>query len=110
MLKEIELPNGLEVNKEYAFKGCVELTTVIFSEGLQSIETGAFQGCSSLEYVVIPSTVNYLGMHVFLMCVKLREIVIHDGLQHGLQKIDGNLFYVHFTWNCTYSDFGFGNI
>ena len=103
-LAEVQLPEGLHVIGEEAFRSCTalqcmtlpstvtELGTSAFqhcsnlvevrlNEGLKTIGDGAFAGCKSLRSVDIPSTIIELGEFLFDDCDNLIEIHLNEGLQ-----------------------------
>lgn len=60
-----------------AFKGAVNLTSVIFPKDDSSkfLEFGesAFEGCSLLEEVTLPAQTGSIGLYLFKDCLKLRK-------------------------------------
>ena len=109
------IPSSVTSIGEYAFSGCVDLTSIIFEgnsqlrsigdnafsgcDGLKSIEIPnsvttidkeAFSYCSSLETVTIPKSVTSLGRSVFSYCNKLTKIIFEENSQ--LRSIGPNAF------------------
>lgn len=104
ILKEVILPEGLEIIEEYAFKDCQNIQKVIIPstvnkickgafaecknlieidlpEGLEKIESETFNECISLTKIIIPSTVKEIGSKAFRLCISLKEIVLPEGIQ-----------------------------
>ena len=63
-----------------AFKACPSLTSVVISEGINSIGFMAFAGCKSLVSVTIPSSVSTIGERAFENCTALTSILIYNGV------------------------------
>lgn len=72
-----------------AFDTCINLTTVIFGDSVETIPYAIFYECSSLTNVTIPSTVNSIGMYAFLGCESLTSIILPD----SITTIPDGLFY-----------------
>ena len=60
-----EIPNGVEIIKSNAFRGCSSLTKVIIPNTVTCIEDYAFTWCKNLKSIVIPSSVINMGCEVF---------------------------------------------
>ena len=54
-VKSVEIPEGVESVKKYAFYGCLGLEKVILPDSCETIGTSAFEGCTNL------TTVNFAG-------------------------------------------------
>ena len=63
-----------------AFYGCSALTSVNISPSITSIGYAAFYGCSALSSVIIPDNVTSIGYAAFYGCSALRSVVISNGL------------------------------
>ena len=57
-LKQIRIPEGMQIIGENAFSNCTSLRTVELLEGAIEIGNRAFEGCSSLRTVILPETVK----------------------------------------------------
>lgn len=111
-IETIELPDGLEIIPDYAFKGFTALSAVELPDTLTSIGIGAFESCSgltevqipdqihslpekcfgqckNLETVILPDTLTSIEMYAFFECTKLQNIT----LPQGLTTIGGSAFY-----------------
>lgn len=62
--------------KEAAFRYCYSLTTVVLSNGINSIYYYAFASCRSLTSIVIPRGVTSIGQVVFGWCYSLTNVVL----------------------------------
>lgn len=69
-LREIEIPNNIEVIEYYAFADCMNLSWVFLNDGLEVINDGAFNNCNIYE-ITIPSTTYYIGTEAFSGCSEL---------------------------------------
>jgi len=79
-LKKVTFSGKVNIGKS-AFWGCGELTTVEFSESMESIGDWAFQWCSNIENIVIPNSPNLvIESSVFENCSKLKKATIEAPL------------------------------
>ena len=46
---------------DHVFKGCTQIKSVVFPDGLEEIGEEAFEGCSALRSVSFPDSVTSLG-------------------------------------------------
>lgn len=67
---------------EMAFDGCSKLSSLIFSEGLETIGNYAFNGCTSLGTIDIPASVTHIGEGIFDNCSKLSQIRVKTANKH----------------------------
>lgn len=77
---EIEVDDGVRVICERAFKNRNVLKNVILPETLEIIEAEAFRSCANLEAMDIPEKTAYIGESAFRDCVKLQRLAIRNGL------------------------------
>ncbi len=85
-IEKIIIPSSVETIEYGAFKGCAELKSIIFSEGLVKIESVAFYECGTLEQVIIPESVRKIGGLAFGECVAV--FILPD----SVETIDRNAF------------------
>lgn len=79
-LRKVTFSGNVNIGKS-AFWGCGELTTVEFSESMESIGDWAFQRCSKIENIVIPNSPNLvIKSSVFEKCSKLKKATIEAPL------------------------------
>jgi len=83
------VPKHIKRIKQFAFANCSQLTDVIISNGVTSIDYGAFSGCESLVQAHIPDSVTELGLSVFCNCSGLVSVT----LGKGVREIPPAVFY-----------------
>ena len=71
-LKQINLPDSINVIGEKAFSGCSSLNFINIPDSTSVIGNYAFEGCKSLTSVVIPDSVTSIGNEAFYGCSLLR--------------------------------------
>ncbi len=76
---EYSIPEGVTTIGDYAFWGCVGLTSVIIPETVKSLGTAIFHACTSLTSVHIPKSVNSIAFNTFLECYNLTTIYVDSG-------------------------------
>ena len=64
----------------FAFSGCIGLTSITIPEGVMSIGSNAFSGCTGLTSVTIPASVTSVGTSAFSSCSSLTNVTILDGV------------------------------
>ena len=84
------IPRCIRRIKDYAFSGCYNLESVIFSDIPNSeapwlsptdyIGCHAFEDCSCLESVEIPENVSCIGESAFFGCEALKSVTAGDTL------------------------------
>ena len=72
--KEIEVPEGVHIIGEGAFKGMAHLLKVTFPSSLVKIEGFAFKGCRQLREINIPEGLTEIGEYAFHRCHGLEEL------------------------------------
>ena len=70
----------LKIIESKAFKDCICLQKVRFSDSLVSIGAHAFEGCVSLKTVELPDSVTEIGEKAFSGCCNLKKAVLPDQL------------------------------
>lgn len=73
--------NDKDGNENRGFRKCENITSVVISEGITSIELAGFQDCTSLKSVTIPSTVTNIAEGAFLGCKNLEKIILAKNSQ-----------------------------
>jgi len=81
-LETVVFPEGLETIDGYAFYGCYNLENVVFNSELKNIGNSAFGDCTSLEEIRFPNGIETIYSHAFNN-VSVSEIV----LPHGTENI-----------------------
>ena len=67
---------------EGAFSSCWKLQNITLPESLQSIGNEAFANCLYLENVILPSNLMVIGNGAFEYCIRLRSVNFPVSLQH----------------------------
>ena len=65
---------------DYAFRDCIDLTSIIIPNSVTSIGANAFSRCSKLTSITIPNSVTSLLPGVFASCSGLTSITIHNSV------------------------------
>ena len=73
-IQKIMMPDSVEEIKAHAFKGCRQLRSIRLSSRLKSIGDYAFHRCHNLQEISMPETVTALGQCTFLYCDQLRQV------------------------------------
>ena len=73
-LRLITLPSTLKTIGINAFREAVNLKEITLPEGLQSIQESAFHQCTSLSVVKFPSTLVDLGSSAFMNCTNMERL------------------------------------
>lgn len=60
---------------ENAFNGCDNVTSVVISDGVQTIETSAFMSCRGLKSVELPASLTTIGFWSFGFCENLNYVI-----------------------------------
>ena len=79
-LKEVILPENVEVIEGAAFYMCPALQTINLPNTLVQIKYGAFCGCYSLQSITIPGNVGWVEEGAFEGCPSLEKIILEDGV------------------------------
>lgn len=75
-VRKIEIEQGVTSVSDYAFRGCINLTSVTISTSVAIIGKSAFGGCSSLPSVTIPDSVTSIGNDAFELCRSLSSVML----------------------------------
>ncbi len=81
-LKEIILPDNLEVIENAAFAYCEKLKEINLPDSVTYIGSSAFAYCESLETIEIPDSVTYIGNDAFAYCESLKSVNIPDSVTY----------------------------
>ncbi|MGL4343296.1 MAG: leucine-rich repeat domain-containing protein [Metamycoplasmataceae bacterium] len=65
-IKSIHIPKTLSKIDQYAFSICLELETVTFEEGVETIAKSMFEGSNKIKKIYIPKSVTSIKRHAFL--------------------------------------------
>jgi len=80
-LKEVWIPDGIEVIPMEAFSGCKRLRRVHFGNGVRVIERRAFYRCSRLREVELPNSIEAIDEYAFQECGNLLLVNRPDALK-----------------------------
>ncbi len=111
------IPSSVTSIGEYAFSGCVDLTSIIFegNSQLRSIGANAFSGCNGLESVEIPTSVTTIDNYAFSYCSNLETITIPKSVKKVAENAFSNckkltsVFYVGLSTDWDSISIGNGN-
>ena len=73
------IPEGTTKIKDYAFKECSGLTSIVIPDSVTEIGYAAFLGCTGLTSIVIPDSVTEIGDDAFEDCTGLTRICVSEG-------------------------------
>ena len=73
-IKEIILPEDLEIIGEKAFSCCRNLKRIVIPPHTKVIGGEAFNACESLESAILPQSVETIGCAAFRLCKSLKGI------------------------------------
>lgn len=79
-LASIVFPDGLISLNNYAFQQQSSLESVTLPDDVISIGSGAFNKCTALKSFKIPSKVNTISDYMFDDCSSLEDVDIHNGV------------------------------
>lgn len=70
------MPHSITTIGERAFWGCINLSTVDFSENVTSIGDSAFGECTSLVSVSLPESITGIESGAFCGCINLIKMYL----------------------------------
>ena len=73
-LREVVLPDTLEVLGESAFSGCRSLEVINIPEGVKVIPKRCFLNCTSLREIHLPNSLKIVETHAFMGCNNLKKV------------------------------------
>lgn len=89
VLKSVIGPT-IQIIKDGAFQGCVNLSTVTFTDQLSEVNNNAFRGCTSLSQASLGNNVQTIGDAAFAACACLTELSFGSSLKSlGVGVING---------------------
>lgn len=83
-----EIPEGVTIIDDDAFRGCENLISVTIPNGVTDIRWAAFYECKNLSSIRIPNSVTNIGNYVFRDCKSLKSIMI----PYSVNSIGYNVF------------------
>ena len=79
-IKKVIIKDGVTSIGQYAFFGCLDLTSVTIPNSVTSIGEGAFWDCQSLTTVTMPNSVISIGDYAFVGCSGLTSVTISNSV------------------------------
>lgn len=79
-LKEIQIPDGVEIIGEKAFEGCEQLESIVFPNNIQLLPNYVCRNCKSLKTVQLPCQLTTISGEVFKNCNQIKRIVLPGSL------------------------------
>jgi hypothetical protein len=67
---------------EMAFANCIELSSIILPNSIDSIKSLAFANCIGLTLLTLPVSVTNIGKYAFFYCTKLSSISFPNSLKN----------------------------
>ncbi len=71
-----DVPDTVSSIESYAFKDCLNLSSIVIPNSVSSIDDSVFVSCLALTSVVLPETLTYIGADAFNHCESLMSIDI----------------------------------
>ena len=88
-ISKFDIPNNIKKIGEYAFSGCISLTSIKIPDSVTSIGHRAFHDCINLISITIGNNVTSIGSYAFNNCSKLTSIKIPN----SVKSIGDDAFY-----------------
>ena len=80
-VREIFIPENIDIIGEGAFSNCVNLVRVLVPESVQIISDTAFSGCENLKTISLPEKTVKIGWYAFRGCRNLSDLTIPSGVK-----------------------------
>ena len=82
-LTSIDMSNSpIIVIRTRAFKGCINLSSILLPASLTTIEDEAFEGCAIDNTLEIPDNVTYIGDRAFIGCDNLEALSLGSNVTY----------------------------
>ncbi|MBQ2581938.1 MAG: leucine-rich repeat domain-containing protein, partial [Ruminococcus sp.] len=78
-LKQVTIPQSVNVISSEAFRFCKALEKVTISKGVKEIGEKAFDSCSKLKQVTIPGSIEKIDNYALSWCEALEQVNILEG-------------------------------
>ncbi len=78
-LKNVTLPNRVEVVELCSFMECTSLESIVLPEGLKNLSPHAFGRCTELKSITIPNSVTKIDNTAFSACTGLEAVEFAEG-------------------------------
>lgn len=89
----VEIPDGVEIIKRYAFSELKTLKTIKIPKSVITIEDFAFNS-SSIESILIPNSISHIGFGILNDCTKLKTVKIENGVTNIGDYMFANCYYL----------------
>ena len=86
----IEIPEGMTVIDDNAFKNNTKLKEVILPSTLKSIGISAFEG-TSISKIELPSSLTYIGENAFANIMTLKEVTLPKSVETASHAFYGDI-------------------
>lgn len=83
------VPSTVVKISDWAFCGCLGLTTVDIPESVTSIGEYSFAYCSGLDAIKFPQSLNHIGNRCFYCCFRLKSIILPQGTEMLKDALEG---------------------
>jgi hypothetical protein len=94
LIKEVDLPESLQVLEGWAFASCSELTKLTFPRDLPIIGDTCFAWCTKLSTVHLPDNLKYLDTYLFSQC-PIEELELPGTLGAGVDFANNNRYAIN---------------
>ena len=88
-IKNLIIPDSVEIIDDNAFQNCELLENVKFSKNLKTICFRAFAECASLTHLELPDLVEKIEEDAFIECDNLKSIK----LGKNIKELENGIFY-----------------
>ena len=88
-MRNLTIPDSVQIIGEQAFNNNISLTTLDLGDGVTEIREGAFAYCKNLREVKLPSALVTIGENAFYMCSGIKTIIVNK----NLKTVGGFSFY-----------------
>ena len=79
-INTVFIEEGITNIGKYAFRDCLNLTSITIPNSVISIGDSAFQDCNKLTSIIIPNSVTTIGCYAFSRCSSLDSVMIPDSV------------------------------
>ena len=77
-----KIPDSVTEIDDYAFNGCISLSSVTIPNSVTSMGVYAFEDCASLKSITIPDSVPLVGPGAFINCTNLTSVTMQNGVMY----------------------------
>ncbi len=77
----INIPDTIMRLNVFAFKNCMNLTSVTLPDSVKYISLGVFKDCDSVKFVKLPDEITEMEQELFTGCCSLEEIVLPKNIE-----------------------------